>query len=295
MSRLPFASVEELQQALEGQHYLADRGLATAIHLAVSLDKPLLLEGEAGVGKTEVAKVLASLLGRDLIRLQCYEGIDASQALYEWNYSRQLIAVRALQDVTAEAHVEDLFGPEYLVERPLLAAIRAGSKAVLLVDELDRADDEFEAFLLEILSEFAVTIPEIGRVVAEEPPAVIVTSNRTRELHDALKRRCLYHWIDHPALEREVQIVRARAPEVPEALARDVATAVSRLRGFDIAKRPGVAETIDWAHAVAFLGVERLDEETAGATLGTVLKDHDDQQLVVAHLAEVLADGDPEP
>jgi MoxR-like ATPase len=295
MSRLPFASVEELQQALEGEHYLADRGLATAIHLAVSLDKPLLLEGEAGVGKTEVAKVLASLLGRDLIRLQCYEGIDASQALYEWNYSRQLIAVRALQDITAEAHVEDLFGPEYLVERPLLAAIRAGSKAVLLVDELDRADDEFEAFLLEILSEFAVTIPEIGRVVAEEPPAVIVTSNRTRELHDALKRRCLYHWIDHPALEREVQIVRARAPEVPEALARDVATAVSRLRGFDIAKRPGVAETIDWAHAVAFLGVERLDEETAGATLGTVLKDHDDQQLVVAHLAEVLADGDPEP
>ena len=295
MSRLPFASVEELQQALEGEHYLADRGLATAIHLAVSLDKPLLLEGEAGVGKTEVAKVLASLLGRDLIRLQCYEGIDASQALYEWNYSRQLIAVRALQDITAEAHVEDLFGPEYLVERPLLAAIRAGSKAVLLVDELDRADDEFEAFLLEILSEFAVTIPEIGRVVAEEPPAVIVTSNRTRELHDALKRRCLYHWIDHPALEREVQIVRARAPEVPEALARDVATAVSRLRGFDIAKRPGVAETIDWAHAVAFLGVERLDEKTAGATLGTVLKDHDDQQLVVAHLAEVLADGDPEP
>ena len=295
MSRLPFASVEELQQALEGEHYLADRGLATAIHLAVSLDKPLLLEGEAGVGKTEVAKVLASLLGRDLIRLQCYEGIDASQALYEWNYSRQLIAVRALQDITAEAHVEDLFGPEYLVERPLLAAIRAGSKAVLLVDELDRADDEFEAFLLEILSEFAVTIPEIGRVVAEEPPAVIVTSNRTRELHDALKRRCLYHWIDHPALEREVQIVRARAPEVSEALARDVATAVSRLRGFDIAKRPGVAETIDWAHAVAFLGVERLDEDTAAATLGAVLKDHDDQQLVVAHLAEVLADGDPEP
>ena len=284
MSKLPFDSVEDLERGLAGERYLA-----------VSLDKPLLLEGEAGVGKTEVAKVLASLLGRDLIRLQCYEGIDASQALYEWNYSRQLIAVRALQDITAEAHVEDLFGPEYLVERPLLAAIRAGSKAVLLVDELDRADDEFEAFLLEILSEFAVTIPEIGRVVAEEPPAVIVTSNRTRELHDALKRRCLYHWIDHPALEREVQIVRARAPEVPEALARDVATAVSRLRGFDIAKRPGVAETIDWAHAVAFLGVERLDEETAGATLGTVLKDHDDQQLVVAHLAEVLADGDPEP
>jgi MoxR-like ATPase len=293
MSGLPFASVEELQRALGERHYLADRGLTTAIYLAVSLDKPLLLEGEAGVGKTEVAKVLASLLDRELIRLQCYEGIDASQALYEWNYSRQLIAVRAMQDVTAETHVEDLFGPEYLVERPLLAAIRAGSRAVLLVDELDRADDEFEAFLLEILSEFAVTIPEIGRVVADEPPVVVVTSNRTRELHDALKRRCLYHWIDHPALEREVQIVRARAPEVPEALARDVATAVSRIRSFDIAKRPGVAETIDWAHAVAFLGVERLDAETAEATLGTVLKDHEDQELAAAHLAEVLAPGDP--
>ena len=292
MSKLPFGSVDELQAALREHRYLADRGLATAIYLAVSLDKPLLLEGEAGVGKTEVAKVLAELLGRELIRLQCYEGIDASQALYEWNYSRQLIAVRAMQDVTAETHVEDLFGPEYLVERPLLAAIRAGSKAVLLVDELDRADDEFEAFLLEILSEFAVTIPEIGRVAAEEPPVVVVTSNRTRELHDALKRRCLYHWIDHPSLEREVEIVRARAPEVSESLARDVASAVMRLRSFDIAKRPGVAETIDWANAVSFLGVERLDEETAAATLGTVLKDHEDQQLATAKLAEVVGDGD---
>jgi MoxR-like ATPase len=290
MGGLPFGSVDDVRRALESERYLADRGLATAIYLAVSLDRPLLLEGEAGVGKTEVAKVLASLLGRDLIRLQCYEGIDASQALYEWNYSKQLIAVRAMQDVTAEAHVQDLFGPEFLVERPLLAAIRAGSRAVLLVDELDRADDEFEAFLLEILSEFAVTIPEIGRVAAEEPPAVVVTSNRTRELHDALKRRCLYHWIDHPALDREIEIVRARAPEVPEALARDVATAVMRLRGFDVAKRPGVAETIDWAHAVAFLGVERLDEETAAATLGSVLKDHDDQELAAARLGEVVGD-----
>ena len=292
MSRLPFGSVDELHEALRGERYLADRGLSTAIYLAVSLDKPLLLEGEAGVGKTEVAKVLASLLGRQLIRLQCYEGIDASQALYEWNYSRQLIAVRAMQDVTAEAHVEDLFGPEFLVERPLLAAIRAGSKAVLLVDELDRADDEFEAFLLEVLSEFAVTIPELGRIAALEPPAVIVTSNRTRDLHDALKRRCLYHWIDHPALDREIEIVRARAPEVPEALARDVATAVMRLRSFDIAKRPGVAETIDWAHAASFLGVEHLDEETAAATLGAVLKDHDDQELAIARMAEVVGDGD---
>jgi MoxR-like ATPase len=292
MSRLPFGSVEALRASLESERYLADRGLATAIYLAVSLDKPLLLEGEAGVGKTEVAKALASLLGRDLIRLQCYEGIDASQALYEWNYSKQLIAVRAMQDVTAEAHVQDLFGPSFLVERPLLEAIRAGSRAVLLVDELDRADDEFEAFLLEVLSEFAVTIPEIGRIAADEPPAVVVTSNRTRELHDALKRRCLYHWIDHPGLEREVEIVRARAPEVPEALARDVATAVMRLRSFDIAKRPGVAETIDWANAVAFLGVDRLERETAAATLGTVLKDHDDQELAASHLPEVVGDGD---
>ena len=244
---LPFASVGELQGALAGESYLADRGLATAIYLAVSLDKPLLLEGEAGVGKTEVAKVLADVLGRELIRLQCYEGIDASQALYEWNYSRQLIAVRAMQQDVAEAHVQDLFGPEFLVERPLLAAIRAGSKAVLLVDELDRADDEFEAFLLEILSEFAVTIPEIGRVAAEEPPVVVVTSNRTRELHDALKRRCLFHWINHPALEREIAIVRQRVPGVSE----------------------------------------RLDEALARDTLGAVVKDHEDQELVDARLSDV--------
>ncbi|MGH2659559.1 MAG: AAA family ATPase [Actinomycetota bacterium] len=292
MSRLPYDSVEELQDELRGEHYLADRGLSTAIYLAVSLDKPLLLEGEAGVGKTEVGKVLASLLGRELIRLQCYEGIDASQALYEWNYSRQLIAVRAMQDVTAETHVQDLFGPEYLVERPLLAAIRSGSKAVLLVDELDRADDEFEAFLLEVFSEFAVTIPEIGRIGADEPPAVVVTSNRTRELHDALKRRCLYHWIDHPSLEREVEIVRTRAPEVSETIARDVAGAVARLRSLDVAKRPGVAETIDWANALSFLGVERLDEDTAKATLGAVLKDHEDQELAVSNIAEVVGDAD---
>ncbi|MGZ5214113.1 MAG: AAA family ATPase [Actinomycetota bacterium] len=292
MGEIPYSSVDELQAALGGQSYLADRGLATSIHLALSLDKPLLLEGEAGVGKTEVAKVLSSLLGRRLIRLQCYEGIDASQALYEWNYSRQLIAVRAMDATDAETHVQDLFGPDFLVERPLLAAIRKGSGAVLLVDELDRADDEFEAFLLEVLSEFAVTIPEIGRIAAETAPAVIVTSNRTRELHDALKRRCLYHWIDHPELEREIQIVRVRAPHVSEALARDVATAVLRLREMDLAKLPGVAETIDWANALAFLGAERLDRSIAADTLGAVVKDHEDQQLVSARLSDVVGDGD---
>jgi MoxR-like ATPase len=289
---LPFGSVAELQAALGEHAYLADRGLSTAIYLSLSLGKPLLLEGEAGVGKTEVAKVLSELLGRTLIRLQCYEGIDANQALYEWNYSRQLIAVRAMDAQVAETHVEDLFGPEFLVERPLLAAIRAGDRAVLLVDELDRADDEFEAFLLEILSEFAVTIPEVGRVAAMTPPAVIVTSNRTRELHDALKRRCLYHWIDHPGLDREIEIVRARAPHVGAALARDVAEAVMRLREMDLAKLPGVAETIDWANALAFLGTERLDTATAADTLGTVVKDHEDQELVAARLADVVGGSD---
>src|SRR5262245_17939711 len=274
----PFRSVEDLQERLRAQSYLADRALATSIYLAVSLGKPLLLEGEAGVGKTEVAKSLATSLDRTLIRLQCYEGIDASQALYEWDYSRQLIAVRAMQaDELADptARVNDLFGEEFLVERPLLAAIRAGDRAVLLVDELDRADDEFEAFLLEVLSEFAVTIPELGRVAAAKPPAVVITSNRTRELHDALKRRCLYHWIDHPSMDREVAIIRMRATEASEALARQVAAAVARLRGMDVAKRPGVAESIDWAHALAFLGATHLNGEVAEATLGSVLKDHD--------------------
>ena len=292
MVELPFSDVEALRGALGEHAYLADRGLTTAIYLSLSLGRPLLLEGEAGVGKTEVAKVLSDLLGRRLIRLQCYEGIDASQALYEWNYSRQLIAVRAMDAREADTHVEDLFGPEFLVERPLLAAIREGANAVLLVDELDRADDEFEAFLLEILSEFAVTIPEVGRMAAETPPAVIVTSNRTRELHDALKRRCLYHWIDHPDLDREVAIVRVRAPHVSEALARDVAEAVERLRNLDLAKVPGVAETIDWANALAFLGADRLSPELAADTLGTVVKDHEDQALVTSRLVEVVADGD---
>jgi MoxR-like ATPase len=216
--------------------------------------------------------VLAALLGRELVRLQCYEGIDASQALYEWDYSRQLIAVRAAQLGEGQAN---LFGSEFLVERPLLAAVRAGAGAVLLIDELDRADDEFEAFLLEVLSEFAVSIPEIGRVAADRPPAVVITSNRTRELHDALKRRCLYHWIDHPSVEREVEIVRVRE-------------AVARLRGMDVAKRPGVAETIDWSQALAFLGATRLEPEDAAATLGALLKDHEDLELVRGRLDQVL-------
>ena len=286
-----FGSVEDVRTDLAAHAYLADRGLATAIYLSLSLGKPLLLEGEAGVGKTEVAKVLAEMLGRHLIRLQCYEGIDASQALYEWNYSRQLIAVRAMDAAVAETHVQDLFGPEFLVERPLLEAIRAGDQAVLLVDELDRADDEFEAFLLEILSEFAVTIPEIGRVAAATIPAVIVTSNRTRELHDALKRRCLYHWIDHPGLEREIAIVRTRAPNVSETLAREVAGAVARLRELDLTKLPGVAETIDWANALAFLGAEHLDKQMVADTLGSVVKDHEDIEFVSSRLAEITGDG----
>jgi MoxR-like ATPase len=290
-NHLPFSSVEDLQERLREQAYLADRALATSIYLAVSLDKPLLLEGEAGVGKTEVAKALATTLDRELIRLQCYEGIDASQALYEWDYSRQLIAVRAMQaDELADptSRVSDLFGEEFLVERPLLAAIRTGDRAVLLVDELDRADDEFEAFLLEVLSDFAVTIPELGRIAAMRPPAVVITSNRTRELHDALKRRCLYHWIDHPTLEREVEIIGVRAPEVPPALARQVAGAVARLRSMEVAKRPGVAEAIDWAHALAFLGVDGLDGEAAAATLGAVLKDHDDLEMARSAIGAVV-------
>jgi MoxR-like ATPase len=250
------------------------------------MGRPLLLEGEAGVGKTEVAKALATVLGRDLIRLQCFEGIDAGQALYEWDYARQLVAVRAAQSGAVQAG--DLFGPEFLSERPLLAAIRAGARAVLLIDELDRADDEFEAFLLEVLSEFAVSIPEVGRIAAEHPPAVVITSNRTRELHDALKRRCLWHWIDHPDLDREVEIVRVRAPDVPERLAREVAAAVGRMRDMDVAKRPGVAETIDWANALVLLGVEHLEPAAASATLGAVIKDHEDAGLVRERLDDVV-------
>jgi MoxR-like ATPase len=279
-----FGSVEEVERALAGRSYLPDRGLATAIYLALAMQRPLLLEGEAGVGKTEVAKTLAPLLGAELIRLQCYEGIDSAQALYEWDYARQLLYARALQAGEVREHVAELYGPEFLIERPLLRALRAGAGAVLLIDEVDRADDEFEAFLLEVLSDFSVTVPELGTIAAAEPPVVIVTSNRTRELHDALKRRCLYHWIDFPSLEREVAIVRLRAPEVSEALARSVAEAVLRLRSLDLVKPPGVAEAIDWARALALLGADGADGDAARETLGWALKNHEDLQRAEAAL-----------
>jgi MoxR-like ATPase len=279
-----FGSVEEVERALAADSYLADRGLATAVYLAVAMQRPLLLEGEAGVGKTEVGKTLARILEAELIRLQCYEGIDSAQALYEWDYARQLLYARALQAGEVRDHVAELYGPEFLIERPLLHALRAGSGAVLLIDEVDRADDEFEAFLLEVLSDFSVTVPELGTIAADEPPVVVVTSNRTRELHDALKRRCLYHWIDFPSLEREVEIVRLRAPDVPEALARSVAESVARLRALDLAKPPGIAEAIDWARALELLGAVGADGDAARDTLGWALKDHDDLQRAEAEL-----------
>ncbi len=289
---MPLGSVEVVEQALREADYLPDRGLATSIFLALAMGRPLLLEGEAGVGKTEVGKTLARVLGAELIRLQCYEGIDAAQALYEWDYARQLLYLRALQvgEVDPALQVDELYGPQFLLERPLLRALRAGGGAVLLIDELDRADDEFEAFLLEVLSDYTVSIPEIGTIAAEQPPVVVITSNRTRELHDALKRRCLYQWIDFPDLAREVEIVRLRAPGVSEALARGVAAAVSRLRELDLVKRPGVAEAIDWAQALSLLGAPRLDELSAGETLGWAVKNREDLARARESLAEVVGD-----
>ena len=284
MSRRP-RDIAELQTWLADQAYLADRSLATAVYLALALGQPLLLEGEAGVGKTEVAKALAAALDATLVRLQCYEGIDANQALYEWDYARQLVHLREVQDSAGHAP-SDVFGERFLVERPLLTAIRGGSDAVLLIDEIDRADEQFEAFLLEVLSDFQVTVPEIGTITAASPPAVVLTSNRTRELHDALKRRCLYCWIDYPELDREVAIVRVRAPEVDARLAADVTSASRRIRDLDVVKRPGVAETIGWARALAVLDSD-LD---AGAreTLGAVVKDVDDLHLVTQRIEWVV-------
>jgi MoxR-like ATPase len=282
---------DDVRDALARHDYVADEGLSTAIFLALELQRPLLLEGEAGVGKTEVGKVMARWTGGELIRLQCYEGIDVSQAVYEWDYSRQLLHLRAAE-VTHERVVEDeLYSERFLVRRPLLRAIAhgEGTPPVLLVDEVDRADDEFEAFLLEILSDYAVTVPELGTFTADVRPVVVMTSNRTRDLHDALKRRCIYHWIDYPDFARELEIVRVRAPGVSESLARQVAAAVEAVRSLELYKPPGVAETIDWAEALTRLGVEMLDERAVEATLGTVLKYREDQQRVRAHgLEEVV-------
>ena len=285
-------SVAAVEQALREESYLPDHGLATAVYLALAMGRPLLLEGEPGVGKTEVAKTLARILDAELVRLQCYEGIDASQALYEWDYSRQLLYARALQggELDVNERVQELYGPDFLVERPLLKAIRAGRGAVLLIDELDRADDEFEAFLLEVLSDFSVTVPELGTIAAVEPPAVVVTSNRTRELHDALKRRCLYHWIDFPDLERETEIIKLRVPGVSERLARAVATAIAELRGMDLVKPPGAAEAIDWAQALAILGADGVNGEAARDTLGWAVKNHDDLRRVEEALPGLLHD-----
>ena len=279
MAVAPLTTVADVRTALAANDYLADDGLATAVFLALSLKRPLLLEGEAGVGKTELAKVIATMTGGELIRLQCYEGIDAAQAVYDWDYSRQLLHLRA-SEATGESRTKDtaaleseLYNERFLIKRALLRALDARTTApVLLIDEIDRADDEFEAYLLEVLSDFQITIPELGTYKAATPPIVVLTSNRTRDVHDALKRRCLYHWVQHPSFEREVAIVRMRVPQVSEALAKQVAAAVGSLRQMNLYKPPGVAETIDWATALARLGVRELDDSVVAATLGTVLK-----------------------
>ena len=271
-------SIDELEVSLRDQLYLADRGLATSIFLALKLERPLFLEGEAGVGKTEVAKALASSLDTELIRLQCYEGLDVHHAVYEWNYTRQMLHIRMLEARGERPEEQDLFGSEFLLSRPLLQAIEwDGDRApVLLIDELDRSDEEFEAFLLEILSEFQVTIPEIGTIRGDRRPIVVITSNRTREVHDALKRRCLYHWIDYPSFDREFEILRLRLPEAPEQLTRQVTSFVQKVREEDLYKMPGVAETLDWAEALWALDQEQLDPEIVDNTLGALLKYQDD-------------------
>ena len=286
---MPFdqLTVPELTETLGEHKYIADRGLSTALLLALKLGKPLLLEGEVGVGKTELARTVSTMLGRELIRLQCYEGIDMHQALYEWDYARQMLFVRSLG--SEEASDDQLFGPRFLLERPLLKAVRAGDQCVLLIDEVDRADDEFEAFLLELLGDYQVTIPEVGTIKAQSRPIVILTSNRTRELHDALKRRCLYTWIGFPESDREVEIVRSRLPEVGPALANQVVGAVNRLRAMDLEKLPGVAETIDWTESVSALGTNSLTAEIALDTLGAVVKDRDDLEYASRNIQDVIS------
>jgi MoxR-like ATPase len=288
-------SPRALQDELAARSYLADRGLATVVSICLSLRKPLLLEGEAGVGKTELAKTLADVLGARLIRLQCYEGIDIAHAVYDWNYARQMLHIRTLEaTAAAEPHdVDELFGPRFLVRRPLLDAIDNDDPVppVLLIDEIDRADDEFEAFLLELLSDFQVTIPELGTIRAGEPPVVVITSNRTRELHDALKRRCLYHWIDHPDPARETEIVLARVGAAPRRLARETASFVARLRALELTKPPGTAETVDWVASLVALDRHELDPESVDSTLGAVLKyDEDLKRTRSAGIEKLLAD-----
>ena len=283
-------SVAELTEQLRTVSYLSDRGLSTALHIALQLGRPLLLEGEVGVGKTELAKVLAQLLDRRLIRLQCYEGIDTNQALYEWDYARQMLQIRALSEakLTEDKTVKGLFSSEFLLERPLLEAVRAGDSCVLLIDEVDRADDEFEAFLLELLSDFQISIPEIGTIKAATRPIVILTSNRTRELHDALKRRCLYHWIGYPSQERETEIVTTKLKDGSEKIASKVVQAVNRLREMELAKPPGVAETIDWVESIRIIGANEFTVSVAEDTLGAVLKDREDLELVRENISSLV-------
>jgi MoxR-like ATPase len=280
MQDLPFASIEELEESLRSHRYVAGRSLATTLFLAMKLDKPLLLEGEAGVGKTEVGKVLAEILGARLIRLQCYEGIDVNNAVYEWSYARQMLQIRMLETAGADAAAmeREIFSPKFLVKRPLLQALETdgGRPPVLLIDEIDRSDDEFEAFLLELLSDYQISIPELGTITAERPPAVVITSNRTREIHDALKRRCLYFWIDYPSVETEYQVVLARIPDVPPVLARQVSQFIAGVRQLDLYKLPGIAETLDWTRSLMALGQSELTDTAVQATLGSVVKYQED-------------------
>jgi MoxR-like ATPase len=277
------STVDGVVAAMSEHGYVAERGLAVAVLLALELGRPLFLEGEAGVGKTEVAKVLAAIVGDELVRLQCYEGLDVNHALYEWDYARQMLAIRLIEASGGGPTVDDIMSREYLIARPLLAVIEmaaAGRRPVLLIDELDRADEEFEAFLLEMLSDFQVTIPEIGTVKAESPPVVVVTSNRTREIHDALKRRCIYHWLDYPSPEREVRILRAKRPDIDQRLGTQLALAMADMRSFDLFKPPGVAETLDWSAALKVLGASELTPEAIEETLGVVLKYREDLEHV---------------
>lgn len=289
----PFDSIEAVEAAMRAHDYICDRSLATVIFLALKLEKPILLEGEAGVGKTEVAKVLATLLGARLIRLQCYEGLDVHHALYEWNFPRQMLHIKiaeATEETRREQLEQEIFSPDYLIKRPLLEAIQGGEyeRVVLLIDEIDRSDEEFEAFLLEVLSDFQITIPEIGTLRAKRPPVVILTSNRTRDIHDALKRRCLFHWIDYPAFDKEYDIVRTKVPGIDDDLARQVCQLIACMREQDFFKRPGVAETLDWSQALLYLGRSRLDIPTMQETLGCVLKYKEDIDKADADLFDAI-------